>query len=151
MKSTSLWDVTPCGPVEFQRCFRVSWYLKLRPAFLPTNFLAYSLTLKLEIVCSSETSVNLCQTTRRHIPECSDVERYFTSKPRQLALGPTQWILGLKRPEREPGHSLHLMLRLRICGATFTLPPPHFVFLAWCLIKHMDNSVIYFSHDCEIQ
>jgi hypothetical protein len=31
--------------------------------------LAYSLTLKIEVVHSSEISVNFCRATRRHIPE----------------------------------------------------------------------------------
>jgi hypothetical protein len=42
------WDVAPCGLVETDRCF---------------------IALMMEAVGTSETSVNFCQTTRRHIPE----------------------------------------------------------------------------------
>jgi hypothetical protein len=36
--------------------------------FTLVSFLGYSSTLKMEAICSSETSVNFQQTTRRYIP-----------------------------------------------------------------------------------
>jgi hypothetical protein len=62
-----------------------------------------------------------------------------------MALGltqpPIQWVPGalsleVKRPGREADHSPHLVLRSRMRGA---IPPlPHYVFMAWCLVKHRD-------------
>jgi len=31
---------------------------------------------------------------------------------------------------------LHIVPRLRICGAVPQLPPPPYVFMVWCLVKH---------------
>jgi hypothetical protein len=54
MKSSILWNITP-------PC--------LSPAFTLVSCLAYSSTLKMEVTCSSETSVDFQLTTRRYIPE----------------------------------------------------------------------------------
>jgi hypothetical protein len=50
MKSTMLWDITP-------------------HAFTLISCSDYFSTLKMEAICSSETSVDSQQTTRRYIPE----------------------------------------------------------------------------------
>jgi hypothetical protein len=62
MKSIIFWDITPYSPLE---------ELCLTPAFTPVSCSAYSLTLKMEKICSSETSVHFQRTTRRYIPEDS--------------------------------------------------------------------------------
>jgi hypothetical protein len=64
-KTTIFYDVTPCSLVK---CNVVSeehttCLLALLSAFLQATCLAYSSTLKMEAVCSSEQSVNLYPTT----------------------------------------------------------------------------------------
>jgi hypothetical protein len=44
---------------------------KVSPAFMLVSCLAYSSTLKMEAICSSDTSVDFQQFTRRYIPEDS--------------------------------------------------------------------------------
>jgi hypothetical protein len=56
MKNIIFWDVTPCSLL---RCHLVTWWFLLK----------CSSTLKMEAICSSETSVASQQTTRSHIPE----------------------------------------------------------------------------------
>jgi hypothetical protein len=58
MKSIIFWDMTPCSLLSF-----------LPPAYLLVLAETIYLTLKMEAICSSETSVATQQTTRRHIPE----------------------------------------------------------------------------------
>jgi hypothetical protein len=43
IKSSLLWVITPCSPLEFNRLF------------MPISCLAYSTTLKMEATCSSKT------------------------------------------------------------------------------------------------
>jgi hypothetical protein len=62
MKSTIFRDITPCSP------------LCLPPAFKLISCSARFLTLKMEVRCSSETSVDPQRTTRRYIPEDSALE-----------------------------------------------------------------------------
>jgi hypothetical protein len=47
--------------------------LCLPPAFTLVSCSAYSSTLKMEAICSSETSVDFQRTTRRYIPEDSNI------------------------------------------------------------------------------
>jgi hypothetical protein len=62
MKSIIFWDMTPCSLLSFNRRFRgtylACWFAE-----------PISSTLKMEVMCSSETSVETQPTTRRHIPE----------------------------------------------------------------------------------
>jgi hypothetical protein len=58
MKSIIFWDMTPCSLLS---CFS--------PACLLVLSEIISSTLKMEAICSSETSVGTQQTTRRYIPE----------------------------------------------------------------------------------
>jgi hypothetical protein len=44
---------------------------------MPVSCLAYSLTLKMEVACSSETSVDFQWTTHCYIPEDTTVQRKF--------------------------------------------------------------------------
>jgi hypothetical protein len=66
MKSTIFWDITPCSPLSVNRRFGGAYRLLLSRWFLAQ--LVFS-TLKMEAICSSETSVDTQQTTRRCIPE----------------------------------------------------------------------------------
>jgi hypothetical protein len=59
MKSTAFWDMKSCSP-----------WLCLPPAFTRVYCLAYSSALKIETICSSETS-DFQRTTRQYIPEDS--------------------------------------------------------------------------------
>jgi hypothetical protein len=91
MKSSVLWDETPCGPLKGNQCFRGICLLHLQgrrisqaknrleagskqnvlfaTCFTLLSCMAYSLTLKMEEICSSETSVDFQWTTQRYIPE----------------------------------------------------------------------------------
>jgi hypothetical protein len=79
MKSIIFWDMTPCSPLSFNRRFGGSYRLHLqgrRNRFIKTSKQAggkqnepISLTLKIEAICSSETSVETERNTWRHIPE----------------------------------------------------------------------------------
>jgi hypothetical protein len=57
MKSSIFWEITPCSPLEVRRFL-------LHACLLP-----YSPTLKMEVTCSSEISVDLQRTTQHYIPE----------------------------------------------------------------------------------
>jgi hypothetical protein len=86
MKSTAFWDIMPCSPLSVNR--RIGWTYRLhlqgrknkfseKPAskqvaiLLVTCLLAelISSTLKMEAICSSDTSVDTQRTKRRYIPE----------------------------------------------------------------------------------
>jgi hypothetical protein len=64
MKSTVFCDITPCSPLKVNRRFGGTYLLHLR-GFLLFVFL----TLKMEAICSPETSVDFQRTARRYIPE----------------------------------------------------------------------------------
>jgi hypothetical protein len=49
----------------------------LPPAFMPVSCLAYSSSLKMEAICSSETSVDFQRTTRRYILQDSTLQRLW--------------------------------------------------------------------------
>jgi hypothetical protein len=109
MKSFIVWCITPCSLFKVNRCFggiyrlhlqgrRISrarnqsqsmiWELCLPPAFRLVSCSTYSSTLKMEAICSSETSVETRRTTRRHIPEddtlhnhrCENLKSYISTK-----------------------------------------------------------------------
>jgi hypothetical protein len=63
MKSINFWDITPCSPLSF--------------SLLACCFLAdlISSILKMEAICSSETSVESQWTKRRYIPEVDTVQK----------------------------------------------------------------------------
>jgi hypothetical protein len=68
MTSINFWDITPYSPLSVNRRFPRAYRLHLQELFA-CWFLAeiISLTLKMEAICSSETSVDTRQTTRRYI------------------------------------------------------------------------------------
>jgi hypothetical protein len=57
------WDMTPYSPLSINRRFC------LPPACLLGFAELISSTLKMEVICSTETSAETQRTTRRHIPE----------------------------------------------------------------------------------
>jgi hypothetical protein len=66
----------------------------------------------------------------------------------QTGSGHTQWISRalfpeVKRQGREADHCLHLTPRLKMCGASYTPPPPN-VFRARYLVKHSDKFTFTF-------
>jgi hypothetical protein len=65
---TIFWDITPCKPLKVNRRFGGA-ELRLSPDFTLVSCSAYSSILKMEAICSSETSIAFQRTTRRHIPE----------------------------------------------------------------------------------
>jgi hypothetical protein len=86
LKGTMLRSVVLCSLEGVRRCFggkysllpqgRRIYPIKQHTTSLMLGFLfvpcfAYSLTLRMEALRSSETSVNFCYTTRRHIPDDS--------------------------------------------------------------------------------
>jgi hypothetical protein len=62
MKMTVFWDVAPCSLVEVFR----------RAELLITSIIRTIITLMMEEVSTSETSVNFYQTARGNIPEDSN-------------------------------------------------------------------------------
>jgi hypothetical protein len=63
LKSIIFWDVTPCSLFSCNRRFGGT------PAYMLVLAEIISSTLKMEAICSSETSVVNQRTTLRHIPE----------------------------------------------------------------------------------
>jgi hypothetical protein len=75
--------------VESQPTFRrnispLSSGLCLPPAFTLVSWSAYSSTLNLEAICSSETSVNFRRTTRRYIAEDSTLRFWWCLRDQAL-------------------------------------------------------------------
>jgi hypothetical protein len=72
-KSTIFWDITACNPLSGNRRFggTCRFHLCLPSAFTLVSCSAYSSTLKMEAIWSSETSVDFQRTTQRYIPEHS--------------------------------------------------------------------------------
>jgi hypothetical protein len=87
--STVFWDITLCSPLKVYWRFEGKYHFHLQGwisqaryqserrwhAFTLVSCLAY-LTLKMEVICSSKTSVDLQWTTRRYIPEDSTLQTY---------------------------------------------------------------------------
>jgi hypothetical protein len=63
MKNSGFWVIMPCNP-------KSRWLAELgsQPAFMLISLVACSSILKMEATCSSETSIDFQQTTRRYIP-----------------------------------------------------------------------------------
>jgi hypothetical protein len=80
MKSTIFWYITQCSPLKVNRRFRGTCRLHLRisrekyePCHLLSRWLSFSAysSLKMEAICSSETSVEFQRTTCRDIAKDS--------------------------------------------------------------------------------
>jgi hypothetical protein len=67
MKSIIFWDMTPSSPLSFNRRFKGTYRLHLQGRWFFAELI--SSTLKMEAICSFETSGETQRTTRRHIPE----------------------------------------------------------------------------------
>jgi hypothetical protein len=96
LKRTIFWDITACSPVRFNRRFGGTYRLHLQgwKISLARNRsedewqASYSSTLKMEAICSSETSLDTQRTTRRYIPEdgtlhnhrCENLKSYMVMK-----------------------------------------------------------------------
>jgi hypothetical protein len=69
LKSTNFWDITPCSPLSVNR----------QACHLPARWFLAELiftTLKMEVICCSETSVDTQRTTRRYIPEVGTLHNH---------------------------------------------------------------------------
>jgi hypothetical protein len=74
-KSSDFWDITPSSQSKINRRFGVTCRFRLHalPATccMLISCLTYSSTLKMEVICYSETSVDFWRTTQRYIPKRS--------------------------------------------------------------------------------
>jgi hypothetical protein len=66
-KSSTFWDITPYSPLKVN--WRFEGTCPLATCFVLVSYLAYSLTLRREAKCFSETGVDFQRTTQRYIPE----------------------------------------------------------------------------------
>jgi hypothetical protein len=69
MKFSVFWNVTPCGQVNIYGFFRS------KSSYMQRGRVGDSSVLSIVAVQYSETSVDLSQTTRRHIPEVGNIYR----------------------------------------------------------------------------
>jgi hypothetical protein len=77
MKSSIFWDIMLCSPLKISLhfgatrspIFRIDEWAKQDASMKQVTCRAYSWILKMEVVCSSETSVDFQRSTRRYIPE----------------------------------------------------------------------------------
>jgi hypothetical protein len=90
MNSTIFWDITPCSLLRVSRRFGRTYRLHVQGRKINrarnqresrwqaelVSCLAYFLTLKMEAICSSETSVGSQWTTRRYIPEDGTIHNH---------------------------------------------------------------------------
>jgi hypothetical protein len=90
LKSTILWDITPCSPLEVNRRFgriyklhlegrRISRTRNQRAPNASTLISCsdYFSILKMGAICSSETLVDFQRITRRYIPEDSTLHNHY--------------------------------------------------------------------------
>jgi hypothetical protein len=81
-ESTIFRGVTQCNPLNVNRRFGGTYRLHLQgklclsPDFTLVSCSAYSSTLKMEAICTSETSVDIQQTTGRYIPQGSTLHNH---------------------------------------------------------------------------
>jgi hypothetical protein len=57
---------------------------------------------------------------------------------------PIQWIPGVKRPGLETNHSLSSSAEVR--NTWLYTSTPQYVFMAWVLVKHRDNFILYVNN-----
>jgi hypothetical protein len=69
--SSIFWDITPCSPLKVNRRFggTCRFHLQQSSACHLVSRSAYFSTLRMEVKCSSETSVHFQRSARRCIPE----------------------------------------------------------------------------------
>jgi hypothetical protein len=76
LKIILFWDITSCSPLKVNRRFEGTCRLCLPPAFTLVYCSAYPSTLKMEAICSSETSVDFQLTARSYIPEDNSLQKH---------------------------------------------------------------------------
>jgi hypothetical protein len=96
MKGTIFWDITSCSQLKVNRRFGGTYRAGSACHLLARWFLAELIfsTLKMEVICSSETSVGTQRTTRRYTPEYGTIQNTFmfialafsVRKPENLAV-----------------------------------------------------------------
>jgi hypothetical protein len=98
MMSSIFWDVTGVALWKLTDALEKQRQKALLAAcFMPVSCLAYSSTPKMEVTCSSETSVDLQQTTGHHIPadrtlQCSnEFVRLLNRKETVFGLSTPLW------------------------------------------------------------
>jgi hypothetical protein len=114
MKSVVFWDMTPCSPL----------------CSLLVGLLDFSSTLKMEALCSSETSVATQQTTRHHIPEdytlhnhhCENLKSYIVFLYGEATHRQVRRFEKLRIKKTRPLCTLSFLLR---CRGQSTIP--HFL------------------------
>jgi hypothetical protein len=90
MKSTVFWDIMPCSPLKVNQRFRGAYHLHLQGRrisrarnqwqALLVSCVAYSSTLKMEVICFPKTSVDFQWTTWHYIPEDSTLQMELAQK-----------------------------------------------------------------------
>jgi hypothetical protein len=124
MKSTIFWDITPCSPLKVNRRFGGTYCLHLQgrrisrarrlclsPAYTLVSCAAYSTTLKMDAICSSETSVDFQRTTRCYIPEDSTLQWDYS-----LVKSPVYSLLTSTRKILRNGYTAMTRFRILVCG-----------------------------------
>jgi hypothetical protein len=74
MKTIIFWDITPCSSLSVNRCFGGTY----RP-HLQSRKNKLNKTLKMEAICSSQTSFDTQRTTGRYIPEDGTLQSLYLS------------------------------------------------------------------------
>jgi hypothetical protein len=79
LKSIIFWDITPCSPLSANRRFWGTYRLHLqgRRYNFSKKPATKQVVLKMEAICSSETSVDTQRTTRHYIPEDYTLHNYL--------------------------------------------------------------------------
>jgi hypothetical protein len=98
LNNSVFWDITPCSPLKVKRCFvgiyrfllqcptsRTRYQRGLPAAFNLVSCSAYS-TLKMEAICSSETSLDFQRITRRYIPDDSSTHNHRCKNLKSYAI-----------------------------------------------------------------
>jgi hypothetical protein len=101
MISTNFWDITPYNPLKVngpsggtnrllplgRRISPAKDNVRLPLAFTLPSCSAYSCTLRMEVICSFETSVYFERATRRYIPEDSTARHHRSENLKSVVPG----------------------------------------------------------------
>jgi hypothetical protein len=93
-ESSIFWDITPCSPLKVNWSFRGTYRFHLQDRRISraryqwesrwqaklVSCSAYSSTLKMEALCSSETSVDFQRTTWHYTPKDNTLRKCFSNK-----------------------------------------------------------------------
>jgi hypothetical protein len=94
LKSSIYWDITLSSPLKFNWCISQTCCFQLqgwrisqarnqheagsKQCFMLVSCLSYSLTLKMEVICSSGTSVDFQWTTWWYVPEDRTIHSHYS-------------------------------------------------------------------------